>query len=145
MSPDHYQAFIPVNRAWEMAINTVFEFGDLRESSSAQVHVARIPAGLTDTHGLMVALRNGLGLPSYFGFNWNALSDCLRDLHWLEQRTVVLAHEDLPRLPAPDLAVYLNVLDEAVKSWAPEEDHSLRVLFPADASADVLRAATGPQ
>lgn len=124
-----------------MIANTVFEFGSIDEHSSAETYVARVPPGLTSTYSLLSALRDSLRFPDYFGLNWNALSDCLRDFHWLSQRAIVLVHDDLPGIPESDLALYLDVLAEAVRSWRPEEGHSLRVLFPTQARAHVLRAA----
>lgn len=97
--------------------------------------VARVdclPAGLTDTRALLTALAQHLAFPGYFGFNSDALSDCLRDLHWLTQTRVVVRHADLPSLPEPELRTYLEVLQEAVASWQPGEAHSLHVVFPSN-------------
>lgn len=52
--------------------------------------VAQIPAGLNSRHKLFAALRRELKLPGYFGENWDALADCLRDLSWIEQRRVII-------------------------------------------------------
>jgi RNAse (barnase) inhibitor barstar len=29
----------------------------------------------------------------YFGFNWDALYDLLRDFHWIDQKGIILVHE----------------------------------------------------
>lgn len=92
--------------------------------------VAVVPCGLRGTGQLMKALAAALQLPDYFGHNWNALADCLRDLHWLSEHTVYLIHEALPELPPADLAEYLSVLAEAVRDWQPGEAHALVVIFP---------------
>ena len=110
---------------------------------NAQAYVAEIPSGITDALVLLAELRDRLALPGYFGMNWNALSDCLRDLHWLQQPQVVLCHADLPGLPEADLRNYLEVLAEAVQSWQPNEPHSLQVIFPQAAREQI--AALVPQ
>jgi len=113
-----------------------FDFTDA-PSLSAEGFVARIPAGLTSAEALLQALYEQARLPGYFGFNWDALSDCLRDLHWVECHEVVLLHADLPKLPPHELRTYLDVLAECVASWTPGEEHSLKVVFPSAARSQV--------
>ena len=100
---------------------------------SAKAFVARIPAGLASVEALLHALYEQARLPGYFGFNWNALSDCLRDLHWIDCHEVVLVHSDVPKLAPEDLRNYIEVLAECVASWRPGEEHSLEVVFPSAA------------
>ena len=113
-----------------------FEFRDA-PALDANMFVARIPAGLTTAEALLHAVYEQAHLPGYFGFNWDALSDCLRDLHWVGAHDVVLLHADLPKLPPAELRTYLDVLAESVASWAPGEEHSLRVFFPSAARIQV--------
>ncbi|WP_434695873.1 barstar family protein [Pseudomonas sp. Z1-14] len=70
-----------------------------------------------------------LWLPGYFGFNWDALYDCLRDLSWIPCRQLVLVHESLPRLLRKDLRLYLEVLRDSVLDWAGDEGHEIEVVF----------------
>src|SRR5215213_5288141 len=91
----------------------------------------------TSTGALLQALYEHVHLPAYFGFNWDALSDCLRDLHWIQSRHVILLHADVPGLPPVELRAYLDVLAECVASWAPGEEHSLRAVFPQAARDQV--------
>lgn len=118
-----------------------FEFTDSPEMRLDD-YVAEIPAGLTTTQSLLQVLYDALKLPGYFGFNWNALSDCLRDFHWLKHHRVVLRHADLPAIPTTDLRAYLEVLTEAEESWRPGEEHSLRVVFPTATQRDIARILT---
>lgn len=46
-------------------------------------HVGHLPAGVSSKEQLMPVREEALRLPDYFGRNWDALFDCLRDLSWL--------------------------------------------------------------
>ena len=105
-----------------------------------QDFVAHIPTSIGDTATLFRVLFENLELPGYFGFNWDALSECLRDLSWLTKYRVVVFHHDLPRLPKDDLVTYLDILRECTGSWEPGEDHELVVAFPEECQSSVLGA-----
>ena len=96
-------------------------------------HVARIPAGIDSKTSLFRALVPALALPDYFGANWDALEECLKDLSWIGKKTVAIVHEELPALPGKELATYLSILSAAVADWKEGEEHALVVVFPASA------------
>lgn len=104
--------------------------------------VAIVPAGLHNRNQLFDALRRELRLPEYFGDNWDALDECLRDLCWIKHRQVVIVHHDVPRLAARDLATYLDILLASAKDWPPDANHELLVAFPTSARNAVLNALT---
>ena len=61
-----------------------------------------------------------LKLPSYFGGNWDALADCLRDLNWLKGAGFVLhvaGHDKFAATAPEDYATALAVLTEAADFW----------------------------
>jgi hypothetical protein len=60
----------------------------------------------------MSVLADQLRIPDWFGWNWDALQDSLRDLSWLSEDTVVVHHERVPDLPVDELRTYLAILDE---------------------------------
>lgn len=93
-------------------------------------HVGRVPVGISGKDQLMDVLEEALRLPDYFGRNWDALSDCLRDLSWLPPGRVNLVHDAVPSLPPEDLRAYLEVLATAVGDWKPQESYALEVIFP---------------
>ncbi len=103
-----------------------FDFTDT-PSHDAEAFVVRVPAGLTSVEVLLQTLYEQARLPGYFGVNWDALSDCLRDLHWVACHEVVLLHADLPKLSRQDLRTYLDVPAECAASWTPGDEHSLKV------------------
>jgi Barstar (barnase inhibitor) len=45
---------------------------------------------ITGRHELMDGLAVGFSFPDYFGRNWDAVDECLRDLSWLPARGYVL-------------------------------------------------------
>jgi len=96
--------------------------------------VVRIPAAARGKEKLLGALAGKLRFPSYFGHNWDALDECLRDLSWQAPRgRVVIVHEGLPFSPtSPNLATYLAILADAVaahRGGGPPP--VLEVVFPA--------------
>ncbi len=112
-----------------MTMKTPFHFINPAEAGN-QVYWARLPGGIHSFDELMMALYHALSLPGYFGFNWNALSECLCDFHWLSEKKVVLIHAQLPQIPDEQLQTYLQILCEAVLSWKPDEEHEFEVTFP---------------
>lgn len=87
-------------------------------------------SGISSKDELFKQLSDKLEMPDYFGHNWDALSDCLRDFHWIEQQKIILAHDDFPQLNEHELSIYLQLLFEAVQDWKEGEEHILEVVFP---------------
>lgn len=55
---------------------------------------------------------DALRFPDYFGFNWDALDECLADLSWLEPGDVLIWHTDVPLVSEPrELGRYLQILE----------------------------------
>ncbi len=79
--------------------------------------------------------------PSYFGRNWDAFEECIRDYHWLEtERRIVIKHDCLPEI-REDIKLYLEILYDAVLYWRDVEKrgddysflkHKFRVVFPVE-------------
>lgn len=56
----------------------------------------------------------------YFGYNWDAVSDCLRDLGWYKFQGVAIIFDDMPQLLRDEpqaLPTLLRILGRAVESW----------------------------
>ena len=115
-----------------------FSFGgSAADLYTDQDFVATIRSGLDTRERLFESLSQQVQFPDYFGENWDALSECLRDLCWIKARRVVMVHQDLPPLPSHTLAVYLDVLSECVRDWEADEAHELVVVFPEGARRGV--------
>jgi hypothetical protein len=117
----------------------LFQYGAFERSPREERAVIEVPPGIVTVDELFAVLAKALLLPPYFGFNWNALSDCLRDFHWIPQMEIVMIHGDLPALPDAELTTYLDVLAEACESWQAGEEHVLRVVFPESAQREITR------
>lgn len=72
---------------------------------------------------LLDAMASAGGFPSYFGRNWDALSDLLRDLSWLPAKgyaLLVVGAERLLDLPKRDFATFVGILETAIRDWRDE-------------------------
>lgn len=108
------------------------------------IYVAQIPPGISTKAELLRDLARLLSFPSYFGFNWDALDECLSDLSWLVADNVWMWHKDLPLANAPGEAqVYLEILSSALDRSSGKV---VQVSFPLtckEAIESMLRSDTG--
>jgi RNAse (barnase) inhibitor barstar len=85
------------------------------------LHVSRIRLqGCRDKKDLLERIAKGLPLPASFGHNWDALSDCMRDLSWLKATGYLFLFEhaeDFRDASEDDFDTLLDILDEAAESW----------------------------
>jgi hypothetical protein len=97
--------------------------------NTAEVFYARLDPEIGKVDELLKAIYYLLWFPGYFGFNWDALYDCLCDLDWIPCRKVVLVHDGLPKISDHDLKTYLEILRDSVLDWGGDEDHLLEAVF----------------
>jgi RNAse (barnase) inhibitor barstar len=112
---------------------------DINSYQPAKSFLAIIDANVRGKEDLLKELHNKLQLPSYFGFNWDALLDCLRDFHWIQNKGIVLIHTVIPHIEENDLKTYLEILNDAIQDWQTDDEHYLEVIFPKS-SEDALKA-----
>lgn len=86
------------------------------------VAIARIDgASATDSDGVFSQFSTAFKFPAWFGWNWNALSDCLRDLAWLPADRYLVVIEEPVQLLAEDSSYrqdVFRILAKAAKYWA---------------------------
>jgi len=117
----------------------VFKFiDDISAYNPQDAFVVKLPSDITSRDQLFKLIYTNLKLPGYFGFNWDALFDCLRDFHWVNEQIIVLIHEALPSLEDKILIIYLRILLDSCLDWKPGEEHSLEVVFPKTEKEKVL-------
>jgi len=105
---------------------------ECRTRSDESALVVRVPRGIRSKEKLLAILADKLRLPGYFGGNWDALEDSLRDLTWLPAGCgVVVEHEDLPfGAGGKNRELYLAVLHSAAEHWAANGQRAFRVVLP---------------
>jgi RNAse (barnase) inhibitor barstar len=98
-----------------MSILEAFTFVPrVREFAADDALVARVVDVAQAPKQLFELFYRLFSLPGYFGFNWNALFDCLRDFDWVDQGKVVIVHDTFPALSQSEMKTYLEVLRDAV-------------------------------
>ena len=109
------------------------------EQAPSENLVAIVPGGIRSEDPLFSILSDAFKFP-YFGRNWDALYDCLRDFSWTDIFQITVIHRDIPALGA-DTKIYLDVLADAVADWKSYEDHQLSVVFPLSEKVAIFEAA----
>lgn len=90
-----------------------------------------VPVGVLGKQEVFRAYGIGLSAPNgYFGENWDAFNDCLLDLDWIKTPDVFIVHRDLPQLSQEDTVVYLEILRDAVETWADAKTSELHRRYP---------------
>jgi RNAse (barnase) inhibitor barstar len=95
----------------------------LDAAAHAEGHLVRRTnlAGCRDKHDLLQRVATTLAFPETFGFNWDALADCLGDLAWLPRAggyAWLFDHaEDFSTASQAEFDMFCDVLDEACKRW----------------------------
>lgn len=95
----------------------------------SDVLVVHVPEGVGSRVELFEAYAKLLGFPDYFGENWDAFDECLRDLSWIHSSEIVIVHSDIPGLSSDDLNVYLRVLLDAMRHHSEAKRLLLVVAF----------------
>ena len=98
--------------------------------AAAACHVVRPRSG--SKSALLAWYATALNFPGYFGHNWDALEECLRDLAWLPPGRILIHHRDLPLQGKGQLAEcrsYLALLANTVHHWRSAAGRELVVAF----------------
>jgi len=100
--------------------------------------IVNIPNGIRSKTILLETMGTGLRFPDYYGVNWDAFEECIRDLSWLPEHDVSIRHVDIPLASETSSAkTYLAILMDAVRKWQHESSHRLMVIFPSGLQATI--------
>ena len=74
-----------------------------------------------DKSAFLAAAARALRFPEYFGENWDAFEECIRDLEWAPARAyvmVVTGAEQLLGEAAADRQTFMAIVESAAAHWA---------------------------
>ncbi len=74
---------------------------------------------MTDKQDLLLTLGRALEFPDYYGANWDALEECLRDMSW-RNGPISLLIEHAEAIPAAEMATLVDIFLQAGRHWAKE-------------------------
>lgn len=117
-----------------------FSFTDEIPPAAEGTLIVRIPAKLNRKRRVLAAYYGQLRLPDYFGWNWDAFEEALRDLSWLDGvRNVIIVHRDVPFASSVEQQeVYLSILRDRVKN-ARQHGPQFTVIFPPRVRKTVMQ------
>jgi hypothetical protein len=131
-----------------------FVFADNVSSiATNQDYLLKVASGVEFTVDLFSWYEKEARFPDYFGRNWDAFLDCLRDFSWTDKKRIIIAHDDVPLSGNErELRTYLEILETAVNDWRkvkikpitqpsqemPYFEHELVVVFPSAAEAQIM-------
>lgn len=109
--------------------------------------VATMTKNIGNVRDLLTAAGVVLNFPPFYGKNFDAFWDCIRDID-LPQHKIVLLNQDLPQLPEDDLETWITLLRDATLYWRRHsKEHVFEVWFPENAAEKieaVLKDAPAP-
>lgn len=69
---------------------------------------------------LYTELKKKLRFPNYFGWNWDALDECMRDLMWFDEEYIIVVWNNPERLLEQDeegREIFLHMVFSIEKEW----------------------------
>jgi hypothetical protein len=107
-----------------------FYFGEVDRLNTLDDYVVELPEEIATPDQLLQAYDDLLHFPEYFGFNWNAMDECLRDLEWIQNRRIIIIHKSLPKIERSQVRIYLSILSDCMREWEKNGAHVVIVAFP---------------
>jgi RNAse (barnase) inhibitor barstar len=104
-------------------------FDDFKKDMTSRL--VKIPRNIREKHDLFESYYTQLSFPSYFGYNWDALYDCMIDLGSITEDVVMLIHEDVPFANDPiNRKKYFELLKDICSNWEKISSRTTLIYFP---------------
>jgi RNAse (barnase) inhibitor barstar len=103
---------------------------------------------IRDKEALLQAVADAFAFPNHFGSNWDALLDCLSDLHWLPASgyvIIMLRARYLETADPKSFNTFLEVCQETAARWRGRKAFFKVVVSSAEASSREQRNPPAPR
>ena len=109
-------------------------------ASNNNQKILHIPSNINHESQICDLYEHGLNFPSYFGKNWDALLDCLRDLSFVKEKNILITHKDIPfKNDEESKHIYIEILFDAVTRWLEFPEHKFYIYFPDTCRTEITR------
>jgi RNAse (barnase) inhibitor barstar len=71
-----------------------------------------------------------LAFPTSFGNNWDALYDCLCDLHWISEEKIIIIYNYVPFLEKNEAKIILSIFYDVLNTWKNAGIERITFVFP---------------
>lgn len=116
-----------------------------RHAHAAQLEVRRVDlSGIGDRATLLLRIAVSVDAPVAAGRSWDALSEALRDLHWLGARGYVLLFDgagEMHDTDEQDFDALIGMLDQVQAAWLARGVPFWAFLALRDADFEAMRRA----
>jgi RNAse (barnase) inhibitor barstar len=122
-----FRAAPPYLHLWAATLSEAYEFAWSIQQTPGRQAIVRVIRGAKSRSAADFFNECGAALqfPDYFGENWDALDECLRDLEWLPGDAYLLVLTDADLVldrDADQFGTLLKVLENAANEWATAQD-----------------------
>ncbi len=119
---------------------TYFDFYNTKNEIKLDTEskIFHIPENLERPIDIFHLYESELNIPSDFGKNWNAFFDNIRLFEFINEKNVLIIHQDIPFYQNKEIErAYIEILFDAVRHWWEFPEHKLYVYFPESCRSEL--------
>lgn len=92
--------------------------------------IANMSDNIKSKNELLDDMKQKLLFPDYFGYNWDALYDCLCDFYWIKEKNIVIKYSKLPLLLDNDMKCFVDIVQAVANNWQKTKSRNISFIFP---------------